>query len=132
MPKRQHRSPRFAVGLAGLLAGIAPLAGACVSHTHATDYNGVPGLRGEPVEHQATTSYSLNALWIFSLWGDTSLERVVGQFTREASTRGATRVHVTQTSKTVYWYVFPPISFFIHPVAATVEGMVEGTSTEGG
>jgi len=108
-----------------LLVALLPLSAGCVSSTHATDYNGVPGLRGEPVEYQSTTVYSLNALFIFSLWGDTSLENTVRAFTKEASSRGAKRIDIKETKKTVYWYIFPPISFFIHPVAATVEGTVE-------
>lgn len=105
------------------------LLGSCYTHSHATEYNGVPGLRGEPVEYQASTGYSMNGLFIFNLIGNTSLDRMVDEFTEEASGNGATRVHITQTSKTVYWYIFPPISFFIHPVAHTVEGTVEGTTT---
>jgi len=93
-------------------------------------FNGVPGLRGEPVEYQSTTAYSFNALFVFSLWGHTDLESVVDDFTAEAGARGATRVHVTETSRSVYWYILPPLSFFFHPVAATVKGTVEGTSSE--
>ncbi len=100
---------------------------ACVSHSHITKFNGVDGIRGEPVEYQTTTSYAFHFAFIFGLFGDASKENTIDQFTQEASARGATRVRITQTSSSTYWYIFPPISFFFHPVQQTVEGEVEGT-----
>lgn len=105
---------------------------ACVFHTHATDYSGVPGLRGEPAEYQVTTSYALHGLFIFDLLGDASIEETVKDFTAEASARGATRVDIQRTSSSTLWYVFLPISLFVHPVITEVQGAVEGTSTEEG
>ena len=32
-----------------------------------------------------------------------------------------------EVSSSTYWYILPPISFFIHPVRTTVEGDLEGT-----
>ncbi len=102
---------------------------ACVSHSHITKFNGVNGIRGEPIEYQTTTSYAFHFAFIFGLLGDASKEGTIDEFTKEASARGATRMRVTQTSSSTYWYVFPPLSFFFHPVQRTVEGEVEGTET---
>jgi len=109
---------------ASLLGLTAP---SCITHSHSTEFNGVPGVRGEPVEYQSTSSYALHFLFAFGLAGDASKQNTIDQFTKEASARGASRVRITQTSSSTYWYIFPPISFFVHPVVHTVEGTVEGT-----
>lgn len=104
------------------LASILP---ACVMHSHSTEFNGVDGVRGVPIEYQTTTIYSLNALGILPLYGDSSLENVISEFSKEAAARGSERVRIVQTSNYIWWWVFPPISFFIHPVKTTVEGDIE-------
>lgn len=116
--------PLFATTLAALATFALP---ACVTHSHATEFNGVPGVRGEPVEYQTTSSYALHFLFAFGIAGDASKSNTIDEFTREASARGATRTRITQTSSSTYWYIFPPLSFFVHPVVQTVEGTVEGT-----
>jgi hypothetical protein len=102
---------------------------ACVSHSHITKFNGVDGIRGEPIEYQTTTSSAFHFLFIFGLFGDASKDHTIDEFTKEASARGATRVRITQTSNSTYWYIFPPLSFIFHPVQQTVEGEVEGTGS---
>lgn len=113
---------RLALPLLGSL-----LFSSCVMHSHSPDFNGVMGIRGEPVEYQSTTAWSFNFLFIFSMIGDTSETATIDEFTKEASQRGGTRVSIQETSKSVYWYIFPPFSFFFHPVEYTVQGSVEGT-----
>jgi len=109
----------------------ASLLSSCVFHTHASDHSGVPGIRGEDVEYQVSTSYAIHGLFIFGLLGNASVEDTVAAFTEEASERGATRTDIQQVSSHTMWYIFPPISFFVHPVICEVQGSVEGTSTEG-
>ena len=104
------------------------LGSGCASNTHVDKFNGVPGMRGEPVEYQQTTVWALHGLFIYPLSGDARLENVVNEFTAEARKRGATRINIEQTNSLAYWFIFPPISFFIHPVKTTVEGNVEGTA----
>ncbi|MEM7308442.1 MAG: hypothetical protein AAF682_17305 [Planctomycetota bacterium] len=103
------------------------LGSGCVTHSHITDFNGVDGIRGEPVEYQVTTSYALHLLYIFSLLGDANKGNVVEEFTAEAADRGAERVRIVETSTEIYWYLFLPFTFFIQPVVTTVSGEVEGT-----
>lgn len=112
---------------AALLLALGSLSTSCVTHSHATELNGVAGLRGEPIEYQTTDRWALNFLGIFGLIGDTSKAKALESFTEEASSRGGNRIRITQTSSSIYWWIFPPISFFIHPVVHTVEGDVEGT-----
>ena len=110
-------------------AALLPLAG-CVTHTHCTDLQGVPGFRGEPVEYQTTTSYAIHGLFVFPLSGDATLENTVKEFGAEASARGGKRVEIAETSKLTLWFILPPISFFIQPVITEVGGEVEGTTTK--
>ncbi|MEM7515692.1 MAG: hypothetical protein AAF368_02040 [Planctomycetota bacterium] len=111
-----------------LLLALAGATTSCVSHTHATEFNGVDGIRGEAVEYQSTTSIALHGLFVFPLWGNGKMPKVVDEFTAEAGERGGSRVRIANTSSLTYWFVFPPLSFFIHPVVTTVEGDVEGAS----
>ena len=108
---------------ATLLAGL----NSCVTHSHSTRFNGVKGIRGEAVEYQTTSSYALHFLFAFGLFGDASKDNTINEFTKEASSRGGTRVRISETSSFTYWFIFPPLSFFIHPVQHTVSGDVEGT-----
>ena len=111
-----------------LLALFLAATTACTTtHTHSVEYNGVDGLRGEPVEYQSTTRYALHFLFIFGIVGDAGQDATVDAFTKEASSRGAKRVNIKQTETTTYWYVFPPLSFLIQPVSRTIYGEVEGT-----
>ena len=97
----------------------------CSFHTHANKFNGIPGVNGEPVEYQQTNTWALHGLWIFPLIEDATLENSVNEFSLEAKKRGATRINIEETSSFTYWFVFPPFSFFVHPVNTTVSGNVE-------
>lgn len=113
------------------IAALALTAACATSHTHSIAYNGVPGIRGEQVEFQSTTRYALHFLFIFGIFGNAGQSATVDAFTEEASSRGAKRIQITQYESDTYWYVFPPFSFLIHPVATTVYGEVEGTVGRG-
>ena len=119
----------FRIFLASLLVG---LASACTTtHSHSVAYNGVPGIRGEPVEFQSTTRYAMHFLFLFGLIGEAGQDATVNSFTEEASRRGAKRVQITQYESTTYWYVFLPFSLLFQPVTSTVYGEVEGTVGKG-
>lgn len=113
------------------LAAAAALlaAGGCVTHTHCTDVSGVPDLRGEPVEYQKSTSWALHGLFVFPLVGDATLENTVREFTVEASGRGGKRMDISESSTTTWWFILPPLSFFLHPVVTEVGGNIELPST---
>ena len=79
------------------------------------------------MEYQSTTKYAMHFLFLFGIFGDAGQNSTVAAFTKEASGRGAKRIHITQSDSATYWYIFPPLSFLIHPVSRTVSGEVEGT-----
>ncbi len=106
-------------------AALVALTSACVSHSTATEFHGVAGVRGVPIEYQTTTSYAIHGLFVFPLIGDARKSSVVDAFAEEAAARGASRQRIAQTSSFTYWFILPPISFFIQPVVTTVEGDVE-------
>ena len=108
-------------------ASLAWLASSCVMHSTTTALSGVDGIRGEPIEYQTTTSVALYGLFTFPILGNASSNTTVERFAAEASERGATRMRVMDSKRTTLWLLFPPLSFFIHPVLTTVEGEVEGT-----
>ncbi len=103
----------------------AAMAPSCTFHSHATEMNGVTGMRGVPVEYQTTTSWALHGLFVFPLIGNGAKDKVIDEFTQEAAARGASRTRITQTGGLTYWFLLPPLSFFIHPVQTTVEGDIE-------
>ncbi|QDV06804.1 hypothetical protein Poly30_23190 [Planctomycetes bacterium Poly30] len=111
--------------LLGILAVAAPLFTSCVTHSVATEFHGVAGIRGVPVEYQTTTSWALHGLFIFPLLGDARKASVIDAFTEEAAAKGGARTRISQTSSFTYWFILPPLSFFIHPVTSTVEGDIE-------
>ncbi len=117
------RSPSRLV--AGLSAAAALCLSSCVSHSVASEFHGVAGVRGVPVEYQTTTAWALHGLFVFPLTGDARKATVIDAFTEEAAARGASRQRIAQTSSFTYWFILPPISFFIHPVTTTVEGDIE-------
>lgn len=127
MPRRSSSARSRLARLAAPLL-LLPAA-ACVTHTHCTDVSGIPGLRGEPVEYQSSTSWALHGLFVFPLIGDATLDDSVAAFTKEASGRGGKRFDLVQHSTTYYWFVLPPLSFFIHPVATEVAGQIELPAT---
>jgi len=111
--------------LRALAAAAALSLSACTFHSVQTDMNGVDGIRGVPVEYQTTSTWALHGLWLFPLTGDARKNTVIDEFTEEAAARGASRQRIVQTSSFTYWFILPPISFFVHPVNTTVEGDVE-------
>lgn len=123
--QRSALSRRLRTAAAAFFAASA--LGACISHSHVEDFSGVAGLRGEPIEYQTTSSWALHGLFVFPLLGNAKKGHVLEAFAAEAAERGGTRFRVNQTSSLTYWFILPPLSFFIHPVSTTVEGDVEGT-----
>ena len=117
-----HRTWWRRTASAAVLAALAP---ACVSHSSATEFHGVAGVRGVPIEYQTTTSYAIHGLFVFPLLGDGSKASVVDAFAKEAAARGASRTRIAQTNSLTYWFLLPPLTFFVHPVVTSVEGDIE-------
>lgn len=117
----------FALGKVLVVAALAGSLAGCTFHRHAEKYHGTLGPRGVSCEYQQTSVWALHFLWNLALIGDANVDGAVDKFTQEAARRGATRVEITQTDKFVYWFLFPPLTFVVHPVNTTIEGTVDGT-----
>lgn len=112
------------LSLAAIALAASTLA-SCISHSHVTDFSGVDGVRGVPIEYQTTSTWALHGLFIFPLWGDGRKNTVIESFAAEAAARGASRQRIVQTSSFTYWFLYPPISFFVHPVNTVIQGDIE-------
>lgn len=121
----QRNSPlrRSTAALTALLLG--GLSTACTSHSVVSEFHGVNGIRGVETDYMTTTSWALHGLFVLPLTGDARKSTTIERFAAEAGRRGAARQRIVQTSSLTYWFIFPPLSFFIHPVQTTVEGDIE-------
>ncbi len=119
------KNPTVWLRRAAGVAALSALTSSCVMHSAATEFHGVAGVRGVPIEYQTTTSYAIHGLFIFPLIGDARKSSVVDAFAEEAAARGASRQRIAQTNSLTYWFILPPISFFVHPVVTSIEGDIE-------
>ena len=122
---KNYLSPQIWLRRTAGAAALAVLSSACVSHSAATEFHGVAGVRGVPIEYQTTTSYAIHGLFVLPIIGDARKSSVVDAFAEEAAARGASRQRIAQTNSLTYWFILPPISFFVHPVVTSVEGDIE-------
>lgn len=104
------------------LALIVCLATGCSFSTTAKDFNGLKDVNGKKAAHITTSNIAINGLFLWPLIGDASHENTVSDFTKAAKEEGAKKVRIVQSSSTTWWFIFPPISFFIHPVTSNVAG----------
>jgi hypothetical protein len=102
----------FAVGVSG-----------CSSTKQARDFNNLTTPDGNAV-HVSTSKVALHPFFGTGagLAGDASLESTVRDFTKAVKETGASQVRIVQSSRTAWWFVFPPFSFFITPVTSNVAG----------
>ncbi len=104
------------------LVVFALAAAGCSMTSKATNFNGLKDFDGNEVEHLNTTNIALNGLFVYPLLGNASLEETVACHTQEAKEAGALKVRLVQSDSSTYWWILPPISFFIQPVVTTVAG----------
>ncbi len=95
----------------------------CSSTKAARNFNGLPTTEGNAV-HLSTSNIALHPLFGTGagVAGDASLEKTVSDFTEAAKAEGASKVRIVQSSRRAWWFVFPPVSFFITPVTSNVAG----------
>ncbi|MFH2002519.1 MAG: hypothetical protein ABIK28_22795 [Planctomycetota bacterium] len=101
---------------------IVCLATGCSFSTTAKNFNGLKDMNGKEAAHISTTNYAMNFLFLWPVFGDASLENTVSDFTKAAKEEGAEEVRIVQSDSMTYWFIFPPLSFFIHPVVTNVAG----------
>jgi hypothetical protein len=104
----------------------------CTFISKATEFNGLPGPNGRPVEYVSATTVGVNLLFIVPLVGDASVPNTIHELTAKAKDDGATKVRIVQSGTSYLWYVLLPFSIFIHPVVTSVSADAEfvGPSAE--
>jgi len=103
---------------------VAVMAG-CSTTQKARNFNGLVTPEGKKAVHLNTSNIAIDLLFK-PLVGDASLEKTVSDMTLEAKAMGASEVRIVQSRSTRLWFIFPPISFIIHPVIGNVAADVTG------
>lgn len=112
---------KFRLFLAGLM--ILSVTSGCSSTTVAKDWNGLSSPDGNTLGHLSTSNVAVHLIFGKKpKWGNASLEQTVSDFTAEAKAQGASKVRIVQSSKRAWWFIFPPITFFVTPVTSNVAG----------
>ena len=102
---------------------ILSLASGCSSTTVARDFNGLKTTEGQPIAHLSTSNIAIHLLLGKKpLAGDASLEKTLSDFTAAAKAENATKVHIVQSSRVNWWFVFFPFSLLFTPVTSNVAG----------
>ena len=98
---------------------------ACTFHTTATSWNSRVGADGKPVHLISTTKVGLKTLIFLPLVGDMEITGMVNDITEQVKAANGDKVRVFQAAQDNYWWIFPPISFFISPVISTISADYE-------
>jgi hypothetical protein len=104
-----------------VIAALCSVMGCSMTST-ARDYSGLDIPEGSPKMHVNTTNVAIH--WLFSspMVGDATLTGVVKDCTAAAKLHGATKIRLVQSEVYTYWWILPPISFFIQPVVSNAAG----------
>jgi hypothetical protein len=108
-----------------ILAALLPFLGGCTFVSKSDEYNGLPGQRGKPVAYYGGTNLGINLLFFIPIIGDTSTTAVLREVTKKVKEDGGKNFRVVQSSAAVFWFLFPPITFIIHPAIGYVAGDAE-------
>ncbi len=108
-----------------VVAGFLGLS-SCVSTTLYDVHEDMANHQGAPIDFQVTTVVGMHFLFdILPLFGNGSLDYGIRSFQDAARERGALTMRIAETETTVYWWVYPPISFVIPVVVSRVTGDVQ-------
>ncbi len=99
------------------------VAAGCSMTTEAKDFNGLTTPAGNAT-HMSTTNIAVHLLFTKPVMGDATLPTTVSDYTAAAKAAGGAHTRIVQSNVTTYWWIFPPISFVIHPVVSNVAGDV--------
>ena len=113
------------------LAGLLPWLTGCTFISKAGEYNGLPGQQGRPVAYYSATSVGVNLLFVIPLIGDTSTAATLRDLTKKIKEDGGSNVRVVQSSGTIFWYIFMPLTFIIHPAVGSVSADAEFAGPSG-
>ncbi|MGE4159027.1 MAG: hypothetical protein AB7F75_08010 [Planctomycetota bacterium] len=113
---------RWAVAL---LVFVSLILSGCPRTQVSTDFQGLPNARGKKFAHVRCTRLGINLMFFQPLVGDATVPHTVADFSKEASSHGATSLQICQSNESIYWWVLPPFSFIIQPVVTEVAGDAE-------
>lgn len=99
---------------------LASLTTGCAFHSLATEWHERVGPDGQPVHYTTTTKVGLNFLIALPLLGDTGIDGMVDDMTDNVEELGGDHVRIVQGGSENYWYGFPPFTWIITPVVATI------------
>ncbi|MCR9244009.1 MAG: hypothetical protein NXI31_03185 [bacterium] len=108
---------RFRFAAATALFALLP---ACSFHSAATHWNKRVGPDGEEVYVRTVTNVGLNVGIILPVLGNTTIDTMVNEITRQIADKDGDHVRVFQTSSENYWYGFPPFTWVLTPVITDV------------
>ena len=103
-----------------LAIGALACAAACSFHNNATHWNRRVGPDGEEVYIRSVTNLGVNIGVILPLLGNTTIDTMIDEVTREIADKKGDHVRVFQTSSENYWYGFPPFTWIVTPVITEV------------
>ncbi|MCK5944243.1 MAG: hypothetical protein KAI24_19810 [Planctomycetes bacterium] len=103
---------------------------ACSFHSTATHWNGVLDADGRPVFLKTTTNVGVNLLVVLPLMGNTTIDAMVDETTREIASTGGTRVRTIQSTSTNHSMLYWPFSLVITPVITDVAMEYEPSAEE--
>ncbi len=88
----------------------------CATHSTASDWNGLVGQSGDPVNLVATTKIGLNLFVVIPLFGKTTVNSMVDEATAEIAEKNGDYVRVIQGNTENFWYGYPPFTWILTPV----------------
>lgn len=108
----------------------ALLLGACTFHSTATHWNGRVGADGRPVFLVTTWKYGFNLFGLLPFVGDIRVDQLVDESTARIAATGSDRLRIVETEYLNYWYVLPPLTWFVSPMYGSVSIEYEPSAQE--
>lgn len=102
------------------LAATALTLSACTFHANATTWHDRVDIDGQPVFVLSSTYYSCNTLGIVPVFGRFHIGDLIDESMRRIASEGGDRVRLVTADWNNYWYIVPPLSWFVSPVCAVV------------
>lgn len=96
------------------------LTSGCAFHSTATDWNQRIGPDGDPVFYTTTTKVGANLVVAIPFLGKMGIDGLVHDMTEKIAERGGDHVRIVQGGSENYWYGFPPVTWVLTPVVATI------------
>lgn len=114
-----------------LVVLLLPLATGCTFLSKCTDYNGLPGQHGKPVEFYSAVAVGMNLVFILPIVGDPTPAATLSALTAKVKDDGGSNVRVVSSGTTYLWYVYFPFSLIFTPVITSVSADAEFSGPSG-